>query len=112
MTGQETNIDKNKIQLIPLLECLEWFNDGDSNDAKKKQLTIFTTSTYLVGVVQEWIDKWKKNNFMINDINERPNASLLRKIEILKQTISVSVKFLIKENDFSQKAEELSYNSL
>lgn len=110
ITGTEENTDKNKIQLIPLLEALEWFNDESSQ--RKKQITIFTTSNYLVGSIGEWIDKWRKNNFMINEEKERPNADILRKIDVIKHSLNLSVKYLMKENDFSQKAEELSCSSL
>lgn len=104
LSGIEKNCNKNQIELVPLLEILEWIIDESE---RKKHVIIFTNSSYVINVIQEWIDKWKKNNFMINEDKERPNADILRKIDNVKQNMSVTVKLLMKENDFSTKAAEI-----
>jgi ribonuclease HI len=108
LCGRENTIDKLKNQLHPLIELLEWIDDPE----KKKNVTIYTRSLYIVNCLTEWCDKWRRNNFKIDDNTDRPNADLLRKIDILKTNLSLNVKFLISENDFFKQLKELltTYN--
>lgn len=101
--GQELSEDKNHLQLIPLIELLEWIDEPE----KKKNLLVYTKSSYVVNCLTEWIDKWKRTDFKIEDKKDRPNADLLRKIDKLKTNITVTVKLLMAENDFSKQSEEL-----
>lgn len=103
--GSEENTDINRIDLIPLLELLEWIDEND----KKKNLIVYTKSSYVVNCVNEWIDKWKRSDFHINDDESsyRPNTDILRRIDMLKKNINITVKLIMVENELSLKTVSL-----
>ena len=104
LCGIEENVDKNRLILISLLELLEWINDPE----KKKILLVYTNSLYVVNCVSEWMDKWKRFDFKFDDETDRPNADILRKIDVLKSNIDLTVKLLMTEDGLSNLATSLT----
>lgn len=103
--GKENITDKNRIHLIPLLELMEWIDEP----IKKRNLIVYTTSIYVVNCISEWLDKWKRNDFKIEEKGYRPNSDILRKIDVLRVNTTISVKLLMLENEFSSKADMLCH---
>lgn len=98
----------DRLSLIPVIEFLEWI----LND-KKRSVTIHTNSSYLTNLLNEWIDKWKKSQFKLSDGEDRPNADLLRRIDALKTpNITLIMKNLFVDNEFTEKVEELCRTEL
>lgn len=106
--GSEKTTDKNRVHLVPLLELLEWIKSE-----KKINLIVYSDSLYVVNCVKEWMDKWKRNDFLVGETNElRPNADILKRINELKSSIIIDIKLLMTENEFSKNARELYQKEL
>ena len=103
MYGDEIDTDKNRVILISLLELMEWIRDSNN----KKNLIVYTNSLYVVNCISEWLNKWKRTDFKVEDDTYRPNSDILRKIDKLKEYINITVKLLTIENEFSNKANSL-----
>lgn len=104
--GKDLSQDKNRIVLIPLIELLEWIDEP----GKKKNLLLYTKSSYIVNCLNEWICKWIRTDFKIEDDKYRPNSDLLRKIDVLRTNITITVKLLLVENEFSKQSDKLITN--
>lgn len=106
--GESKIVDNDRLQLIPIIEFLELI----SGDDQKRLVTVYSDSNYLVNVLKEWVDKWKKTQFKFPDGGDRPNADLLRKVEALKNNTILNMKNLFTKNDFTEKLENLCRNEL
>lgn len=89
--------DNDRISLVVILELMKWI----ASDTKKT-LIVYTNSSYAVNCISEWMNRWKRNDFKIED-RDRPNADILRDIELLKINIDISMKLLMTDNEFSNK---------
>ena len=108
VSGDSDISDNNRLQLIPVIEFLEWI----SGDEKKRLVTFYTDSNYLVNVLKEWIDKWKKSQFKFADGTDRPNADLLRKVDTLRTHTTLNMKHQFTVDEFTEKVEALCHNEL
>ncbi len=107
MNGYESeNLDLNRISLIPFVEFLEWIKDD--NKESKKYINLHTNNLYLKSLITEWIDKWKKTQFKIDD-QFRPNTDILKKIEYFKSIMNIQIKFIFKpeEEENIKKLQEI-----
>lgn len=108
VSGESIISDKERLQLIPVMEFLEWI----SSDEKKRMVTVYTESNYLVNVLKEWIDKWRKSQFKFADGTDRPNADLLRNIDTLRTHTTLNMKHQFTTNEFTEKVEALCRTEL
>jgi ribonuclease HI len=93
--GKTDCIDPDRLELHTLVEFLEWVYDETSI----KNITIYCKSSYVVSCIREWIDKWKRSDFLISEGNYRPNSDLLRKIDTYRSKINISIGSYIENND-------------
>ena len=100
---EDEKVNINRMNLIPLLELMNWIYDPK----KKKNLTVYCNSSYVVNCMKEWLDKWKRHDFKIDDNTERPYADILRKIDSMRSSIELTVKLLMVEDTFSERASSL-----
>lgn len=109
LSGQiKDSTDVNRIQLLAIIEFLEWASDRD----KKKLVSLYTDSKYLLNLIKEWIDKWKKTQFKLPDGSDRPNGDLLRRLECLRENVNISMVYQFSQNEFSEKVYSLCCNEL
>lgn len=92
-----TGNDKCDINRIGL-SCICELMDCIYNPNKKKNLTVHINNTFSINCVSEWMDKWKKNDFKIQNI-DRPNVDLLKKIDVYKTSINITLKTLFLDNE-------------
>ncbi len=109
VTGKEENnekINKYRIELIPVIEALQWINI-DVNE--KKNVVIYTSSNYVSSCIFEWIDKWKKNNYKINDETLRPNFDILQELDLFRNNMFINVVLLNFKNslEFESKINDI-----
>jgi hypothetical protein len=95
--GKKLDItDRNQQYLMIITEILEYFKDVNksnlSGSANKNvinydKLSINIPNLFMAECVENWIDKWKENNFYIDKekTKERPNRTLLIQISDLKE---------------------------
>jgi len=105
--GGESNNDR--LQLIPIIEFLEWI----SGDKCKRLITFYTSNNYIANVLNEWVDKWRKSDFKLPEGTDRPNADLLRKIDSLcLNHTSLIIKHQFSTNEFTEKVDSLCHTEL
>lgn len=61
--GTEAHTNVDRIQLIALLEALKWIPRTPTS----KILMLMTQSLYVKNLVGEWLDNWKRTDFMVED---------------------------------------------
>ena len=98
LSGKELGCDPDRIQLIPILEFLRWMS-GE----KKRSVVINTNSCYVVNVLSEWIDKWKRTDFKLDTGGDRPNADILREIDTYRNNTVLNMKSIDEDDDFNEK---------
>ena len=98
--------DKYRIELSNLLELLEWIYDENYT----KNLILHCESLYVINCVGEWIEKWKRNNFLISEGIYRPHTDLLQKIIKYKEKINISFQEYNKDNN--KAIEEIYKNTV
>lgn len=108
----ETLSDKNRQDLMSLVKLFE-SKLFDSN-TKKINIIVYTYSSYIYNCVNEWIDKWKRTNFVIEQTDKdtsavkmRPNSDLLKKIEEYKSIFNLCIELPTKSEDGQIKMEHL-----
>ncbi|MDD4930605.1 MAG: hypothetical protein PHG66_00430 [Candidatus Colwellbacteria bacterium] len=107
VSGESDIVNKERLQLVPVIEFLEWIGNE-----RKRTITFYTESNYLVNVLNEWIDKWRKTQFKLPDGTDRPNADFLRKIESLRLYNTIIMKHQFAKNEFTEKVDDLCYTEL
>jgi ribonuclease HI len=93
---QESNINKNRIELLSIIEGLDWINGNTDKKYKKYiNVTIYSSNIYCVNIIKEWLIKWKNDN----SLDTRPNSDLLNKLFNIISNIKTKVLWASKEND-------------
>ena len=111
--GKTDILDYDRLQLVLVVEFLEFLEFLEcSGEQKKRSAVIYTDSIYLLNVLKEWVDKWKKSHFTLPDGSDRPNADLLRKVESLRGNTTLNIKNLFTKNEFTEKIENLCQTEL
>jgi ribonuclease HI len=108
VSGGSDITDKDRLQLVPVIEFLEWITCG----VKKRVVTFYTESNYLVNVLKEWIDKWKKSQFKLADGTDRPNGDLIRRVDLLRVNTTIYMKHNFSSNEFTEKVDLICRNEL
>jgi ribonuclease HI len=97
LTGEEnTTNNKNRIELLSIIEGLDWINGNTEKKYKKFiNVTIYSSNIYCVNIIKEWLLKWKNDN----SLETRPNNDLLIKLFNIISNIKMKVIWTSKEND-------------
>jgi len=99
LTGEEIHSDNtnfNRIELLSIIEGLDWINGNTEKKYKKFiNVTIYSSNIYCVNIIKEWLLKWKNDN----SLDTRPNNDLLNKLYNIISNIKMKVLWTSKEND-------------
>jgi ribonuclease HI len=98
LSGEETAMtdNKNRIELLSIIEGLDWINGNTEKKYKKYiNVTIYSSNIYCVNIIKEWLLKWKNDN----TLDTRPNNDLLIKLFNIISNIKMKVVWTSKEND-------------
>lgn len=60
-----------------------------NQNLKDKKIVIYTDSIYVKNVVNEWAEKWEKNNWIKSDKKAVDNIELVKKLYYLSKNINV-----------------------
>lgn len=103
---KENNIDRVYLNII--LEFLEWINPELVSSEKKYDITLYTNNTYSVNIISEWLEKWMRTDFKLDENTDRPNADLLRKIsKYYVNHININIHNIFVKNEFTEKIKSL-----
>jgi|TARA_Y100000991_G_C21974951_1_gene351702 ribonuclease HI len=59
---------------------------------KDKKIVIYTDSIYVKNIVNEWAEKWEKNNWIKSDKKAVDNIELVKKLYYLSKNVNVEFK--------------------
>ena len=88
--GAEKNTTNNRMELIAVLESLDWIKKDLLNGIK---ITIYSDSKYVVNGANEWMYKWYKDNFYISNNKKRINYDLWEKLYTLIHNFKEYITF-------------------
>lgn len=77
ISGGEENTTNNKMELRAPIEALKCLKDSC-------RINLYSDSKYVVQGITEWINKWRKNEWMLNAKEPVKNANLW--LELLEET--------------------------
>lgn len=63
-----------------------------NEELKGKEIVIFTDSIYVKNIVNEWAEKWEKNNWIKSDKKAVDNIELVKKLYYLSKNVNVKFK--------------------
>ena len=69
MSGAEKYTTNNKMELIATIKALKYLKE-------KSEIVIFTDSKYVIDGINNWIFKWKQNNWKTTNKKEVKNKDL------------------------------------
>ena len=87
-SGSERFINKNRIEMISIIEALNWiYNYVEVKYRKYIKVTVYTENVYCVNIINEWLKLWK------DSLNDRPNSDLLQTLVELKEKMDIKVEW-------------------
>lgn len=94
----------NDMELLALINALKWINKNQSNLQKDNitRIIILSDSEYVVNGSNNWVYKWKKNNWLKSNNGTIKHASLWK--EYLKERLKI--RFSLDINWKKGKSEE------
>jgi len=88
--GNQENATNNQMELLSIIKSLE---EIEEKELKFKTITVCSDSAYVVnGFLENWIDKWEKNNWKTN-----------KGLVVLNQDYWKKLKQLVKNNKVNFK---------
>ena len=97
--GSEKNTTNNRMELKASIKAI--------NEIKNcKNIKIFTDSKYLIDGINNWIIKWKKNNWMTSNKKPVKNKDLWITLDNLLQNLSVEWEW-VKGHSGNKMNEEV-----
>ena len=69
LSGSENNSTNNRMELKAVIHALDYLNE-------KRDIIIFTDSKYVMQGIQEWIKKWKTNDWKTAQKKDVKNKDL------------------------------------
>ena len=87
--GGEKLTTNNRMELTAAIKALEYFTKLEEKQPSKKQIRIFTDSTYVKEGITVWINSWEKNNWKTAGKKNVKNIDLWKKLKELIQTSQV-----------------------
>jgi hypothetical protein len=102
--AKSANEESFRLQLQPLVELLSWIQSENKTD-NRRVLIVNTKDVFTVNCISEWIDRWKKADFQISG-GVRPNSDLLSQISDLKVGLTVKMKLIKNDCEYSRMIVE------
>ena len=101
--GSESQTTNNRMELIAAIKALESARTDES-------LYLYTDSTYLQKGITEWIENWKKNNWITSSKKPVSNKDLWEKIDQLNLELDIKWKW-VKAHQ-SDNSDDTLYNNM
>ena len=101
--GSESQTTNNRMELMAAIKALE-------NARTDESLYLYTDSTYLQKGITEWIENWKKNNWITSSKKPVSNKDLWEKIDQLNLELDIKWKW-VKAHQ-SDNSEDTLYNNM
>ena len=87
LSGSENNTTNNRMELKAVIHALEYIDD-------QREVTVFTDSKYVMQGIQEWIKKWKTNDWKTSQKKDVKNKDLWVELDNLTDLHSVEWKWV------------------
>ncbi len=91
-SGSVKNSTNNRMELTAAIKALEYLKDENS-------LRINTDSNYLKNGINEWIFKWKKNNWLNSKKEPVKNKTLWIELDLLTRNKDIYWNWVKAHND-------------
>ena len=103
LSGSENNTTNNRMELKAVISALAYLR-------KKRDIILFTDSKYVMKGIQEWIQKWKTNNWKTSQKKTVKNKDLWVKLDNSCKKHNVSWKWVKAhaENKYNNLVDELA----
>lgn len=98
VTGTYENMKSAEAHYLALLEGLNWLKSMG-----ERKFLIYTDNIYLYNIIKEWLQKWEKTKFIIDETTNRPYIELLIKIYEMKGTVPFEMVHYFKDPQFTQE---------
>ena len=82
LSGSENNTTNNRMELKAVINALDYLNE-------KRDIIIFTDSKYVMQGIQEWIKKWKTNDWKTAQKKDVKNKDLWVELDNLTDKHSI-----------------------
>ena len=82
LSGSENNTTNNRMELKAVISALAYLR-------KKRDIILFTDSKYVMKGIQEWIQKWKTNNWKTSQKKTVKNKDLWVELDSLTNKHSI-----------------------
>ena len=82
LSGSENNTTNNRMELKAVISALAYLK-------KKRDIILFTDSKYVMKGIQEWIKKWKTNNWKTSQKKTVKNKDLWVELDSLTNKHSI-----------------------
>ena len=82
LSGSENNTTNNRMELKAVIHALDYLNE-------KREIIIFTDSKYVMQGIQEWIKKWKTNDWKTAQKKDVKNKDLWVELDNLTDKHSI-----------------------
>ncbi len=101
--GGEKNTTNNKMELTAVIRAL-------TAARKHKEIEIHTDSQYVKNGMENWIAKWKKNNWKTADKKPVKNQELWKKLDELASIIKIHWVWVHGHNgeEFNERVDDLA----
>ncbi len=108
LSGKEENINQNRIDMIAIIEGLNWiYCSVEPKYRKYVMVNLNCDNVFCVNIIKEWLDKWEEN------IESRPNSDLLKTLIDLKQKMKINAMWTHKvSNEYSWSVNRISNERL
>ena len=80
-----------------------------SQELKDTKIIIYTDSIYVKNIVNQWAEKWEKNNWIKSDKKQVDNIELVKKLYYLTRNINVEFRHC-RSHQKEPKKDDINYN--
>ena len=84
--GGEKLTTNNRMELTAAIKALEHCDANENEQLTLKEIKIYTDSTYVKDGINNWINKWEKNNWKTADKKNVKNVDLWKRLKELTQS--------------------------
>ena len=84
--GGEKLTTNNRMELTAAIKALEHCDTNESEQLILKEIKIYTDSTYVKDGINNWINKWEKNNWKTADKKNVKNVDLWKRLKELTRS--------------------------
>ncbi len=101
--GGEPETTNNRMELIALIEGLESLN-------RPAVVEVYSDSQYVINGLKQWLDGWKKKNWMRAGRKPVLNIDLWKKLDSLRNTHDLHLNWVRGHNDHpeNERADRLA----